>query len=153
MYSTPDSTTNKSVRDVAGWRAFVPVLLIGWLIIGMAYPAKNSDMAAGFAACGGGALVAAIYAIFIRNLKDFWSIIWRLYLVYIGASFVFGGLSAGSAGAASALGASIAAGVFFIPAGVLLFFFDNIATKILSYLSAIMLVISIFKVFAKINEH
>ena len=148
MYSTPDSTTNKSVRDVAGWRAFVPVLLIGWLIIGMAYPAKNSDMAAGFAACGGGALVAAIYAIFIRNLKDFWSIIWRLYLAYIGASFVFGGLSAGSAGAASALGASIAAGIFVIPIGVAVFFFDNIATKIISYVFVVLLAISLFKAFA-----
>jgi hypothetical protein len=141
----------KSVRNVPVWRAFVSILFIGWLVIGKAYPAKNSDMAAGFAACGGGALVAAVYAIFIRNLKDFWSIIWRLYLAYIGVSFVFGGLSAGSAGAASALGASIAAGIFVIPLGVAVFFFDNIATKILSYLSAIMLVISIFKVFSIIQ--
>jgi hypothetical protein len=147
MNTNSDSSAGESVRDVPAWRAFVPVLLIGMVIIGMTHP-KNSDMAAGYAACGGGALVAAVYAIYIRNLKDFWSIIWRLYLVYIGASFVFGGLSAGTAGAASALGASMAAGIFVVPLGVALFFWDNIVTKIISYLSVVLLAISLFKAFA-----
>ena len=147
MNTNSDSSVGESVRDVPAWRAFVPVLLIGMVIIGMTHP-KNSDMAAGYAACGGGALVAAVYAIYIRNLKDFWSIIWRLYLVYIGASFVFGGLSAGTAGAASALGASMAAGIFVVPLGVALFFWDNIVTKIISYLSVVLLAISLFKAFA-----
>jgi ABC-type phosphate/phosphonate transport system permease subunit len=147
MNSTSDSSVGESVRDVPGWRAFVPILFIGMAVIGMAHP-KNADMAAGYAACGGGALVAAVYAIFIRNLKDFWSIIWRLYLAYIGASFVFGGFGAGGAGAASALGASIAAGIFVIPSGVAVFFWDNIATKIISYVLVVFLAISLFKAFA-----
>ena len=147
MNSTSDSSVGESVCDVPGWRAFVPILFIGMAVIGSAHP-KNADMAAGYAACGGGALVAAVYAIFIRNLKDFWSIIWRLYLAYIGASFIFGGFGAGGAGAASALGASIAAGIFVIPSGVAVFFWDNIATKIISYVLVVFLAISLFKAFA-----
>lgn len=147
MNTNSDSSVGESSRDVAAWRAFVPVLFIGMAVIGMTTP-QNSQMAAGYAACGGGALVAAVYAIFIRNLANYWSIIWRLYLAYIGASFVFGGLSAGSAGAATALGASIAAGIFVIPSSVVLFFWDNIATKIISYVLVVFLVVALFKAFA-----
>ena len=147
MNTNSDSSVGESARDVPAWRAFVPVLFIGMALIGMTTP-KNSDMAAGYAACGGGALVAAVYAIFVRNLASYWSIIWRLYLAYIAASFVFGGLSAGSAGAATALGASIAAGIFVIPASAVLFFWDNIATKIISYILVVFLAVALFKAFA-----
>lgn len=147
MNTNSDSSVGESVRDIAAWRAFVPVLFIGMFVAGMTTP-KNSDMAAGYAACGAGALVAAVYAIFIRNLASYWSIIWRLYLTYIGASLVFGGLSAGSAGAATALGASIAAGIFVIPASTVLFFWDNIATKIISYVLVVFLAVALFKAFA-----
>ena len=147
MNTNSDSSVGESARDVPAWRAFVPVLFIGMAVIGMTTP-KNSDMAAGYAACGGGALIAAVYAIFIRNLATYWSIIWRLYLAYIGASFVFGGLSAASAGAATALGASIAAGIFVIPPGVALFYWDNIATKIISYILVVFLAVALFKAFA-----
>lgn len=147
MNTNSDSSVGESARDVSAWRAFVPILFIGMVIIGMTHP-KNSDMAAGYAACGVGALVAAVYAIFIRNFPDYWSIIWRLYLAYVGASFVFGGLGAGSAGAAAGLGASIAAGFFVIPPGVALFYWDNIATKIISYILVVFLAVALFKAFA-----
>ena len=147
MNTNSDSSVGESVRDIAGWRAFVPVLFIGMVVAGMTTP-KNSDMAAAYAACGGGALVAAVYAIFIRNLANYWSITWRLYLTYVAGSCLFGGLSAGNYGAGTATGAAIVAGVLVIPPSVALFFWDNIATQILSYLSAVLLVISIFKAFA-----
>lgn len=147
MNTASDSTTVKSVRDVAGWRAFVPILLIGTAFIGMLHP-KDHILATAYTACVGGALVAGIYAIFIRNLPHYWSIIWRLYLTYVAGACLFGGLSAGNYGSGAATGAAIVAGVLVIPPSVALFFWDNIATQILSYLSAIMLVISIFKAFA-----
>lgn len=148
MNSASDSTTVvKSVREVAGWRAFVPVFLIGTTFIGMLHP-KDPDLATAYTACVGGALVAGIYAIFIRNLPQYWSIIWRLYLSYVAGSCLFGGLGAGNYGAGTATGAAIVAGVLVIPPSVALFFWDNIATQIISYLSAILLVISLFKAFA-----
>jgi hypothetical protein len=147
MNSVSDSTTVKGVREVAGWRAFVPVLLIGTALIGMLHP-NDPNLATAYTACVGGALVAGIYAIFIRNLTHYWSITWRLYLTYVAGSCLFGGLSAGNYGAGAALGAAIVAGVIVIPPSVALFFWDNIATQILSYLSAVLLVISIFKAFA-----
>jgi len=147
MDSKSDSSGVKNTRDITSWRAFVPVLFIGIALIGMLH-AQDSDLAIGYTACVGGALVAAIYAIFIRNLPHYWSITWRLYLSYVAGSCMFGGLSAGGFGAGTATGVAIVAAVLVIPLSVALFFWDNIVTQIISYWAAVLLIISILKAFA-----
>jgi hypothetical protein len=142
MDNTPPADGSNTFPNVDAWRAFVPLLFLGFALIGMTHP-RSPEIAAGYAACTGGALVAAVFAIFIRNMPNYWSIVWRLYLAYVGASFIFGGLSARSGGAAAALGASVAAGIFIIPPSVALFFWDNLGTKIISFILAGLAVLSL----------
>ena len=132
MSNTPISDRSSDVRDVPAWRAFFSVLFVGFIFSGMVKP-SNANSAFGLTACSVGGLGAAIYAIFIRNKSDFLAITWRLYLAFIGAAFVIGGLNSGSSGAGAALGASLVGGLFIIPPGIALFYWDNLATKIIFY--------------------
>jgi hypothetical protein len=149
MNTTPGSDMVKSVRDVPAWRALVPIIFIGMavMVIISRINALIHFMPAIPAACEKGLLLLAFYATSIRNLPSYWSIIWRLYLSYIGASFVFGLLSGSTVGATTALGVSIAVGVFFIPVSAALFFWDNIVTKIISYVLAVLLVLALYLLF------
>lgn len=141
--NTEDAAVTKSNRNddcSSGWRAFFSVLLIGLCISGNVRPdpsdykthAQWRDMVMGVSACSFGALIAACFAIKWRRLPDCWSVIWRLYLAYVVSAFLIG-LGHGPGVAASALGASLVAGAFVIPAGAAVFFWRNLLTNVIFY--------------------
>jgi len=125
-------------RNVNGWRAFFSLIFISCVFSGVVRPPSATGEA-----CSVGALGAAIYAIFIANKYSFWAILWRLYLAFIGTALVVGSLNHGSSGGAFAFGASLLGGVFIIPPGVALFYWDNLATKIIFYFLAGCMVLGI----------
>jgi hypothetical protein len=154
--ATPDVTlvTPEEVRPehATGWRAFFSVLLMGLCVSGNARPSPADfetryqwqQMLMGIAACSFGALAAAGFAVKWRNLDAYWSIVWRLYLVYVAAAFLAGCMHGGGV-AGYATGAALLAGLLTATSGVALFYWRNAGTNIIFYLSCFFLGVGLVK--------
>ena len=126
----------------SGWRAFFSVLIMGLCMSGNARPDPADfetryqwqQMITAISACSFGALVAAGFAIKWRKLDAYWSIVWRLYLVYVTAAFLAGFMHGGNV-AAYATGAALLAGMLTATSGVALFYWRNTGTNAFFYLS------------------
>jgi len=130
-----------TVADHAsGWRAFFSVLLMGLCVSGSARPDPAdyatryqwTQMVTAISACSFGALAAAGFAIKWRKLDAYWSIVWRLYLVYVAGAFL-AGLMHGGGVAGYATGAAILAGLLTALSGTALFYWRNAGTNIFFY--------------------
>lgn len=124
----------------SGWRAFFSVLLMGLCLSGSArpdpadYPTRYQwmQMVTAISACSFGALAAAGFAIKWRKLDAYWSIVWRLYLVYVAGAFL-AGLMHGGGVAGYATGAALIAGLLTALSGAALFYWRNLGTNIFFY--------------------
>ena len=120
----------------SGWRAFFSLLFVSLCVSGTVRPQPDDyesrmlfmQMVQSMAACSFGGLAAAFFAIKWRTLAEYGAKVWRLYLVFVGFAFLAGSLAGGNV-AAGALGASLVAGIFVIPAGVALFHWRNLFTN------------------------
>ena len=145
-------TVDAPPEHASGWRAFFSVLIMGLCVSGNARP-DPSDYATRFqwqqmvmaiSACSFGALAAAGFAVRWRKLGGYWSIVWRLYLVYVAAAFLAGFLHGGSV-AGYATGAAMLAGMLTAASGVALFYWRNAGTNIFFYLSSFFMGIGLVK--------
>ena len=143
------STPNE---HASGWRAFFSVLLMGLCMSGNARPDPADfetryqwqQMITAISACSFGALAAAAFAIKWRKLDAYWSIVWRLYLVYVAGAFLAGFMHGGNV-AAYATGAASVAGMLTATSGVALFYWRNAGTNIFFYLSCFFMGIGLIK--------
>jgi hypothetical protein len=138
----------------SGWRAFFSVLIMGLCVSGNARP-DPSDYATRFqwqqmvmaiSACSFGALAAAGFAVRWRKLGGYWSIVWRLYLVYVAAAFLAGFLHGGNI-AGYATGAAMLAGMVTAMSGTALFYWRNTGTNLFFYLSCFLILVGMAKAF------
>ncbi len=126
----------------SGWRAFFAVFLAGMCVSGNARPdpadfetrQQWQQMITGISACSFGALVAAVCAVNWRKLPSYGSIVWRLYLVYVGSACLAGFMHGGNV-AAYATGAALLAGLLTALSGVSLFYWRNAGTNLIYYFS------------------
>lgn len=126
----------------SGWRAFLAVFLAGMCVSGNARPdpadfetrLQWQQMIMGISACSFGALVAAVCAVKWRKLHSYGSIVWRLYLVYVGAACLAGFMHGGNV-AGYATGAALLAGLLTALSGVSLFYWRNAGTNLIYYFS------------------
>jgi len=138
----------------SGWRAFFSVLFMGLCMSGNARPDPADfetryqwqQMITAISACSFGALAAAAFAIKWRKLDAYWSIVWRLYLVYVAAAFLAGFMHGGNV-AAYATGAALLAGMMTATSGVALFYWRNAGTNILFYLSCFLMCLGLAMTF------
>lgn len=150
----PNSEAKPPVHPGA-WRAFFSVLFMGLCVSGNARPdpadfeTRNewAQMINAYAACSFGALFAAFLAIMWRKLDAYWSIVWRLYLIYLSATFLAGYLSGGGSVAAKSLGAGVIAGLIATFSGTALFYWRNAFTNTIIYLIYLATVIAAIKVY------
>jgi hypothetical protein len=156
---TPDPVTETSVvtevpsGHASGWRAFFSVLLMGLCVSGNARinPAdfetryQWQQMILAVSACSFGALVAACFAIKWRKLDAYWSIVWRLYLVYVVGAFLAGLMHGGNV-ASYATGAALLAGLLTAFSGTALFFWRNSGTNIFFYVFLVLFGIGMIRV-------
>jgi hypothetical protein len=134
----------------SGWRAFFAVFLAGMCVSGNARPDPADfetrlhwqQMVMGISSCSFGALVAAFCAVNWRKLPSYGSIVWRLYLVYVGAA-CFAGFMHGGNVAAYATGAALLAGLMTASLGVSLFYWRNAGTNLIYYFSFFAFVVGI----------
>jgi len=135
-------------------RAFFSVLFMGLCMSGSARPDPADfetryqwqQMITAISACSFGALAAAAFAIKWRKLDAYWSIVWRLYLVYIAAAFLAGFMHGGNV-AAYATGAALLAGMMTATSGVALFYWRNAGTNIFFYLSCFLMCLGLAMMF------
>jgi hypothetical protein len=139
--STEETQTLLAVADHAsGWRAFFSVLFMGLCVSGSARPDSSDyatryqwmQMVTAISACSFGALAAAGFAVRWRKLDAYWSIVWRLYLVYVAGAFL-AGLMHGGGVAGYATGAALIAGLLTALSGAALFYWRNLGTNIFFY--------------------
>jgi hypothetical protein len=138
----------------SGWRAFFSVLLMGLCMSGSARPDPADfetryqwqQMITAISACSFGALAAAAFAIKWRKLDAYWSIVWRLYLVYVAAAFLAGFMHGGNV-AAYATGAASVSGMMTTTSGVALFYWRNAGTNISFYLSCFLMCLGLAVMF------
>jgi len=151
----PLASVSSTPNDHAsGRRAFFSVLLMGLYMSGSARPDpadfetryRWQQMITAISACSFGALVAAGFAIKWRKLDAYWSIVWRLYLVYVAAAFLAGFMHGGNV-AAYATGAALLAGMMTATSGVALFYWRNAGTNILFYLSCFLMCLGLAMTF------
>lgn len=141
-----------SVVCTSGWRAFFSVLLMGLCVSGNVRlsPAdfetrhEWQQMITAVSACSFGALVSACFAIKWRKLDAYWSIVWRLYLVYVAGAFLAGLMHGGNV-ASYATGAALIAGILTATAGVALFYWRNIGTNVFFYFGCFLLALGLVK--------
>lgn len=147
------STPNE---HASGWRAFFSVLLMGLCMSGNARPDPADfetryqwqQMTTAISACSFGALAAACFAIKWRKLDAYWSIVWRLYLVYVAAAFLAGFMHGGNV-AAYATGAALLAGMLTAASGVALFYWRNAGTNLFYYFSCFAIAVGLVIAFIK----
>ncbi len=134
----------------SGWRAFFAVFLAGMCVSGNARPDPADfetrlhwqQTVMGISSCSFGALLAACCAVNWRKLRSFWSIVWRLYLVYVGGACLAGFMHGGNV-AGYAAGASLLAGLMTALSGVSLFYWRNVGTNLIYYFSFFAFVVGI----------
>lgn len=135
------------------WRAFFSVLLMGLCVSGNVRlsPAdfetryQWQQMIMGVAACSFGALASACFAIKWRKLDAYWSIVWRIYVVYVAGAFLAGVMHGGGV-AGYATGAALIAGMLTATSGVALFYWRNTGTNVLFYFGCFLLALGLIKV-------
>jgi hypothetical protein len=146
----PSGEGVKPPEVASGWRAFFAVFLAGMCVSGNARPDPADfetrlhwqQMVTGISACSFGALVAAVCAVSWRKLPSYGSIVWRLYLVYVGAACLAGFMHGGNV-AAYATGAALLAGLLTALSGVSLFYWRNAGTNLIYYFSFFAFVVGI----------
>lgn len=142
-----------ATEHASGWRAFFSVLLMGLCVSGNVRlsPAdfetrrEWQQMITAVSACSFGALASAFFAIKWRKLDAYWSIVWRIYVVYVASAFLAGMMHGGGV-AGYATGAALVAGILTATAGVALFYWRNIGTNVLFYFSCFLLALGLVKV-------
>ena len=138
----------------SGWRAFFSVLIMGLCMSGNARPDPADfetryqwqQMITAISACSFGALAAAAFAIKWRKLHAYWSIVWRLYLVYVAGAFLAGFMHGGNV-AAYATGAASVAGMLTATSGVALFYWRNAGTNAFFYLCCFIMCLGLVMMF------
>ena len=152
--STEETHNLVAVADHAsGWRAFFSVLFMGLCVSGSARPDpadydtryKWMQAVTAISACSFGALVASFFAIKFRKLASYWSIVWRLYLVYIVGASLAGGMPRGIM-ASYATGAVMVAGFLTALSGTALFYWRNAGTNIFFYVFSVLFGIGVIRV-------
>jgi hypothetical protein len=101
-------------------------------------------MLTAISACSFGALVASFFAIKWRKIDAYWSIVWRLYLVYVAGAFL-AGLMHGGGVASYATGAAMVAGLLTALSGTALFYWRNAGTNLFFYFFAVCAGIGVIK--------
>ena len=140
------------VEHASGWRAFFSVLFMGLCVSGSSRPDPSDyatryqwmQMVTAISACSFGALAAAGFAIRWRKLDAYWSIVWRLYLVYVAGAFLAGLLHGGGV-AGYATGAAMLAGLVTALSGTGLFYWRNAGTNLFFYFFAVCAGIGVIK--------
>ena len=140
----------------SGWRAFFSVLIMGLCMSGNARPDPADfetryqwqQMITAISASSFGALAAAAFAIKWRKLDAYWSIVWRLYIVYVAAAFLAGVMHGGNV-AGYATGAALLAGILTSTSGVALFYWRNAGTNLIYYFSCFAIAVGLMIAFIK----
>lgn len=135
------------------FRAFFSILLVGWMIVGMARSGHRRDFShidniylTALGAWSGGILFASFFAIKFRDSDSYISAAKKTYLSFIVGTFLFGLLGSNFNTATIAALAGLLAGILFVFPGVALFYWRNLVTNIIFWIIILLNILALIVV-------